>query len=271
MPKWLQAGEAKKISPLSTKHNFCDQRKDILRLSTFNLAHGRGRSLSHFTLGRKKIEANLIATAQQIQASPVDLLALQEAEAEMTWHKNLHQSQFLAEHAGFSQVAQGEHVRGKRYSYGTAVLSKLKIVHSESHVFPRSKLTFPKGFVSAEVISHCQKHFRVISLHLDFLHEKTRQRQIQMLCNYIQNQAPLPLIIMGDFNCQYRKNGVLERLAQELHLQVWNPQEKIVSFPKLGLRLDWILISQEMRFNSYELWDDLASDHLAVRAELEFI
>ena len=76
---------------------------------------------------------------------------------------------------------------------------------------------------------------------------------------------------MGDFNCQYRKNGVLERLAQELNLQVWNPQEKIVSFPKLGLRLDWILISQEMRFNSYELWDDLASDHLAVRAELEFL
>ena len=40
---------------------------------------------------------------------------------------------------------------------------------------------------------------------------------------------------------------------------------------QLLLRLDWILISKEMRFNSYELWDDLASDHLAVRAELEFI
>ena len=267
----LKAGDVKKIHPITTEHGFCGERKDILRLSTFNLAHGRGKSISHFALRREKIEKNLISAAEEIRHRPVDLLALQEAEAEMVWHKNLHQSQFLAEHAGFRHVAQGEHVTGKRMTYGTALLSKLKIVDSESHTFPRSRLTFPKGFVSSEIISHCKKHFRVISLHLDFLHEKTRKRQVHMLCEYLDQTKPLPLIIMGDFNSQFSRNSALKYLAEKLNLSLWNPEEKIVSFPKLRLRLDWILISKEMRFRKYQLWDDLASDHLAVRAEIEFL
>jgi endonuclease/exonuclease/phosphatase family metal-dependent hydrolase len=222
-------------------------------------------------LRRKKIEENLRSAASKIRQRPVDLLALQEAESEMIMHKNFHQSEFLAQQAGFSQVAQGEHVITRRMKYGTALLSRLRILESDSHVFPRSPLTFPKGFVSSEIISDCGKRFRVISVHLDFLHEKTRKRQVNILCDYLCNLENLPLIIMGDFNSQFSRNSALKFLADKLNLQLWNPQEKIISFPKLRLRLDWILISQELSFKSYELWSDLASDHLAVRAEIEFL
>ena len=112
---------------------------------------------------------------------------------------------------------------------------------------------------------------KITTERLDFLHEKTRKRQIHMLCEYLDKISSLPLIIMGDFNSQFSRNSALQHLAEKLNLQLWNPKEKIISFPKLRRRLDWILISKEMRFRKYELWDDLASDHLAVRAEIEFL
>ena len=253
-----------------TVHEYTQLQDEIISLATFNLAHGRGQGLSHLTMRRKRIERNLHEAALCLQEHPVDVLALQEAEAEMLIHKSLHQSRELAERAGFRHFVQGQHMHHRRYSYGTALLSKTKVENAESHTFPAAGLTFSKGLVVAELESLCGKPFRVVSLHLDFLHAKVRRRQVEHLLSVLARKSALPLIVMGDFNCEFKSGGALFHLADELGLQMWKPDERHTTFPRLGRRLDWILISKELEFLDYQVWSGLSSDHLAVRAEVKF-
>ena len=219
---------------------------------------------------RSRVERNLHEAALCIKERPVDVLALQEAEAEMLIHKNLHQSRELAERAGFRHFIQGQHMHHQRYSYGTALLSKALVKTAESHTFPAAGLSFSKGLVLAELKSRCGQAFRVVSIHLDFLHAKVRRRQVEFLLKLLERQRAMPLVIMGDFNCELKTGGALQHLADSLGMQMWKPEEAHPTFPRLRRRLDWILISRELIFLNYEVWDGLSSDHFAVRAEVKF-
>ena len=75
-----------------TSHDYTGHQNDQLSLATFNLAHGRGNGFSQLVMKRKRIEANLYEAAECLKYRPVDILALQESEAEMLLHKKLHQN-----------------------------------------------------------------------------------------------------------------------------------------------------------------------------------
>ena len=253
-----------------TSHEHSCTNGDCLSLATFNLAHGRGNGFSQLVMKRKRIEENLYEAAECLKFRPVDILALQESEAEMLLHKQLHQSRELAQKAGFRYFVQGQHMHHKYYSYGTALLSKAEVDSAESHTFPAAGIAFSKGLVMAELKGFGGQEFRVVSLHLDFLHAKVRRRQVEYLIQLLEKKNRIPLIVMGDFNCELRNGDALRHLADQLGLKMWKPEEGLMTFPRLRRRLDWILISKEFDFVNYEVWSGLSSDHLAVRAEVKF-
>ena len=76
--------------------------------------------------------------------------------------------------------------------------------------------------------------------------------------------------IMGDFNDEWGQAGsILPLLVETLDLNPYRPDEAgLVTFPRFNKRLDWILISPEFEFISYEVVPDSISDHLAVVAQL---
>ncbi len=78
------------------------------------------------------------------------------------------------------------------------------------------------------------------------------------------------MVVMGDFNTRWDKeNSALHLIAGELGLSPYKPgQTGLETFAHFGHRLDWILISPEFRFHSYNVIDDNVSDHRAVVAEL---
>ena len=81
-----------------------------------------------------------------------------------------------------------------------------------------------------------------------------------------------PLIIMGDFNCQWRgKKSPLRTMATELELTAWRPEAKdLRTFKKLKRRFDWILIQKsKLEFISYKVLSDVVSDHKPVLAEIK--
>jgi len=61
-------------------------------------------------------------------------------------------------------------------------------------------------------------------------------------------------------------------LADALDLQAFLPEQNALGTYKgtTGKRLDWILISQELAFEAYEVLPDIVADHLAVYAEISY-
>jgi endonuclease/exonuclease/phosphatase family metal-dependent hydrolase len=80
-----------------------------------------------------------------------------------------------------------------------------------------------------------------------------------------------PLVLMGDFNTDWQTpDSSLKNLAGRLGLQVYEPHaDGLATYGDKGARLDWILISPELRFRRYAVYPDVVSDHYAVAAEIE--
>ena len=78
---------------------------------------------------------------------------------------------------------------------------------------------------------------------------------------------------MGDFNMEYKeKDALLPDLATVLDLHVWNPDgDELVTFPKLGKRLDWVLVSREFSIIGHEVLEDPVSDHRPVIVEVTLL
>ena len=58
--------------------------------------------------------------------------------------------------------------------------------------------------------------------------------------------------------------------AESLSLSAYEPEnDALETFPPLGDRLDWILVSRGIAFRSYRVLPDTVSDHRGVLAELE--
>ena len=109
----------------------------------------------------------------------------------------------------------------------------------------------------------------MVSLHLDFLGETARRRQAVELIETLR-QRNRPVILMGDFNTEWHQDGsTVAFIARELGLKAYEPgREGLTTFPALGKRLDWILVSPEIEFDSYHVRQDIVSDHRGVVAEL---
>jgi len=111
-----------------------------------------------------------------------------------------------------------------------------------------------------------------VSVHLDFARKKVRRRQVADLIGRLERRGR-PLILMGDFNCQWTdEESPLQTVAEKLELRAYRPEaEDMVTFPKLKKRLDWILISRELEFARYEIVPDRVSDHLGIVCDIRLV
>ena len=82
-----------------------------------------------------------------------------------------------------------------------------------------------------------------------------------------------PLVVLGDLNCQWGgEDDSLRRLAYELSLQPQFARFQRLATYRLGRkkwRIDWILVSPQLRVKRYEVLPDRVSDHFAVLADIE--
>ena len=210
------------------------------------------------------------------QTAP-DIVALQEADGPSFWSGNFDHVQYLAQQAKLPHHTRGSHVNKGRIDYGTALLSKHPLSKTQSVKFPPSPPTFNKGFVTAELTlppaktSGRKATLTGVSLHLDFSRNSVREKQIRRLVQHLKNVKG-PLIIMGDFNCQWpKRDGPLKTLTHELNLHAYRPESKnLKTYPVFKTRLDWTLISRELRFPQYEVLPERLSDHFATRATILF-
>ena len=242
-----------------------------LKIITLNVAHGRSDGRHQFLLKAKTIRKNLDQIAQVLVREAPDVVALQEADGPAIWSGNFNHVDYLANHGVFAHSFRGEHVKGLRLSYGTAFLSQLPLDDCASITFTPSPPTLSKGFVTSSVNWPGRSHVEVtiISVHLDFSRASVRGEQVQSIIAQLEGTDG-PVVAMGDFNCEWQgEDSSLRTLAGDLGLRAYKPSaDDMATFPGLGKRLDWILISPDLEFVSHAHLDDTLSDHLGVVAEL---
>ena len=242
-----------------------------LRVMTLNVAHGRRNGPHQLLQRRARIESNVDDIAAVLKRESPDIVALQEADGPSFWSGRFDHVRHLAQRAGFPHAVRGEHARALKVCYGTALLSTLPLVHPVSVTFPPVPLTFPKGYVVSTITwpNDGGLQVDVVSVHLDFVRAFVRKRQAAEMISRLR-QRGRPLIVMGDFNCEWTsREPTLRTLASRLGLRAYRPEAAgLRTFRRVRRRLDWVLVSRDFEFVTYGALPDHISDHLGVVSEL---
>ena len=246
-------------------------RRETLRVLTLNLAHGRKDGMSHILCSTSTIQANLDDIAAVLRRERPDVVALQEADGPSIWSGSFHHVRYLAEAAAFRYFVRGEHVKGLKLSYGTALLSRLPIGEPRSFTFEPSPPTFAKGFLvaTAEWPGESGTKVDIVSVHVDFFSESVRRRQAEEVVRRLSPRTR-PLVVMGDLNSDWTEpDSTLRKIAAGLGLTAYRPDAPgLETFSFTSRRFDWILLSPELEFRRHEVLRDVLSDHLAIVAEI---
>jgi endonuclease/exonuclease/phosphatase family metal-dependent hydrolase len=245
--------------------------KETFTVLTLNLAHGRGNGFHQALQGQQTARDNLGRIASFLRSVSPDVVALQEADGPSTWSGGFDHVAWLAGKSGYPWASHGAHVRGLGLEYGTALMSRLEKTGRRSHTFPPGLTAPPKGYTHATMRGPRGQLVDVISLHLDPMGRGRREAQLAVIQEHFASRTR-PLVVMGDFNAEWDAgSSELAVFADKLELSTWRPDaDDLVTFPRMGKRLDWILISDELEFVESQIHDDVLSDHRAVSATLRF-
>ncbi len=244
--------------------------RDSLSVCTINVAHGRGPGAIPglpAVVTREACEGHLRAIARVLRREDPDVVALQEADAPSAWSGEFDHVTFLSDAASLYYREHGLHVQ-TTLRYGTALLARQPLTGRASHAFKTGVLD-TKGYVLAQ-LEFAGRPVTVVSVHLDFRIAAIRLRQARALVDRLR-KCETPLIVMGDFNCDWDAgDDALRFIAEQLNLQACQPtSDGLETYPagRPRKRLDWILISEELEFAAYGNLPDRLSDHMGVYAE----
>jgi endonuclease/exonuclease/phosphatase family metal-dependent hydrolase len=241
-----------------------------LGVMTLNIAHGRGDAFHQVLLSRAAIERNLDKIAEAVARADPQIVALQETDESAWWSGRFNEAAYIAERVGFPYHITGRHMDKFGLLYGTALVSRLRLNESASYRFSPSMLTPPKGFVVAAVAwPGCPRvRLNVVSVHLEFFRDSVQRRQARELVEVVRRRPGL-VVLLGDFNTGWADtDGVLAEVTEKLSLHAYRPAANLVTLPRFNRRVDWILISNRLRFAAYDTLPEVLSDHRAVAAEI---
>lgn len=239
-----------------------------LRVLTLNLGHGRARDWGRLLQSGERARRNLRLVAGVLTREQPDVVALQEVDNNSVWNGRFDHGAWLARTAKFPHHFAGRHHVSALLDYGTALLSRVALTDAANVAFDSAVARPRKGFVvSTATWPGSTLKVDLVSLHLDFLSPAKRRAEVRQLQGTLAVRAR-PCIVMGDFNTGY-DGALLEHLAKALDLHAFEPHVGHITFPSLRRRLDWVLISNSLRFASHQVLSDPVSDHNAVLADLE--
>ncbi len=251
---------------------------DALTVLTLNLAHGRKDSFNQMLQKTATTQRNLEEIAGFLSNSGADLIALQEADAPSRWSGKFNHVDLVSEKSLYPCRIHGHHAQKYMYDFGTALLARVPFSNGLSHTFTPSPPTTNKGFVMGQVRWNPGGRLAepvvvsVISVHLDFSRKKVREAQTEEIRAVLPDIAT-PIIIMGDFNADWSdKDSAIKAIVANDNFSVYQPEATGLGTYKSGKhRLDWILISKDLEFLSYEVPQIVLSDHQPVQATLRLV
>jgi endonuclease/exonuclease/phosphatase family metal-dependent hydrolase len=225
-------------------------------------------------------------TIDFILSQQVDIICLQEVEFPFKEQPHPGDERFypILEQALGSQGYQGYFsLPGATYPHipfgiGLAIFSRGKLFNQKHIDLPAADITFDyqgreyhaadRSLLSVDTKIGDQQ-VRILNTHLQafFMVESTADQHPQQRNAIIRavsktREEKLPVILCGDFNCT-NHDGTLEAIKQT-GLRTMQNQE--ITWRRMPLILDHILVSPEFQIQNFEVIDTLVSDHKAVKA-----
>jgi len=243
-----------------------------LKVMTLNLAHGRKDGINQLFKSAATIRQNLEEIAIILDKHAADVVALQEADAPSFWSGGFDHVALLAEQASYPFYENSHQANSWFFSYGTALLSRTNLSGVMHHTFKPSPPTMNKGYTLGQIVwqpgTTESVLVDVVSVHIDFSRKSVREQQSAELAETLAGRGN-PLIVMGDFNSDWSADEkVVRALAEHADLHVYRPDtDELPTYAGIK-RYDWILISRQLEFASFEVLPDILSDHSAVVAEI---
>ena len=242
-----------------------------VKVISLNVAHSRRMGVHQFFQGKNTAIKHLDGIVAMLHREKPDIVALQEADAASYWSGGFDHVNYLANEANFVQVVRGTHLKSVGIEHGTALLTQYLTDDTKSHGFSGRFSFNRKGFVVSSFVwpGTLNSEIDVVSVHLEPFWPHIRSRQAEELAAFIQGRGR-PVIVMGDFNSDWNHDGsAIRQLSSALGLR---PHDDIcdacVTHRRLRRFVDWILISPELVFDTFEVLDDNVSDHYPVAATL---
>lgn len=251
---------------------------ESLSVLTLNLAHGRKNALNQMLQKTSTTRRNLEEIADFLTTSGADLIALQEADSPSRWSGKFNHVDFVSKKSPYPCRIHAHHAHKAMYDFGTALLSRVPYIEKLAHTFAPSPPTTNKGFVMGKVRWNPGGQLpepitvSVISVHLDFSRKKVRESQTAEMRAMLPDIST-PVIILGDFNTDWdNEDSSLKSIVENANLKIYQPEATGLGTYKNGKhRLDWILISSDLEFISYNVPQVVLSDHQPVQASVRLL
>lgn len=258
-------------SYIQSTEAFSENRENTIKVMTLNIAHARNDGFHQLFQNGSMAKDNLDSIQSLFLAHKPNIVALQEADRPSFWSGGIDHVEYLSRKTPYTYFVNGEHAKGFNLSYGTALLSDLKLNQPLAVTFMPEHSITPKGFLISTIqLSNTKEKIDVVSVHLEIFSQTVRQKQAVDLVKELRKRNR-PLIIMGDFNTEWHQtDAVLKYISHELKLHTYEPgNRELTTFPFLKKRYDWILASPHFTFTSYKVLAEKVSDHQAVAATLK--
>lgn len=251
-----------------------------MRIVTYNVEYCEGinkRWKYYIELQKyfRIVKKTLLKITDYLEEVNPDILALIEIDSGSIRVQKLSGAQLFAEKLGMKYcVEKVKYSRKSAYKLlnylpivrklANAILSKKPLKKTKYHYLSKGV----KRLVIQSTIEVDGKELDLFAVHLA-VRKKTRVKQLKELASIV-NQSSNPKIVFGDFNI-FKGLSELEYFLKKTNMLNAAEDRDVKTYPswKPKHHLDHILISQEIKVNSYEVLNIDYSDHLPVLLDFE--
>ncbi len=271
--------------------------RSILRVATWNIAHGRGAVDSNWKEGGDQKLDRVDQIAEAIQKLDADVVILNEVDFSATWSGGNDQAAQIALKAGYPVCIKQANLDFGflygRWYFGNAILSRFpvsdaKVVRLQPLNQWESWLVGNKRGVSCTVELPNHRKVSIVGLHLESRGEAIRVKQIDDVARHL-GELSAPIIVAGDLNTTPSNfpnsnqdgNGInaFDKLIQQSQFSYqsnWtegsgDSNTALMTYSTTDPKsiIDWVLVSHELNLTDPQTVDTQLSDHRPVVATIE--
>ncbi|MHC4664251.1 MAG: endonuclease/exonuclease/phosphatase family protein [Planctomycetota bacterium] len=267
----------------------------MLRIMTYNIAHGRGCTDSNWQgCGKTDRAVRLDDIVRLIRESNPDVVVLNEVDFSCTWSGGVNQARHIARCVGFRYLVEEINhdfwIPFLKLRFGNAILSRHSLENENMIDLPaysrlEELLIGKKRGVSVSIKLNQGEDWTIIALHLEHRSEKTRCKSIDIVSEHLSGMkaGTRSLVIAGDLNSTFPgfphaegsspEDNAIARLESAGGLK-FRPEKACsdtdFTYPADTPRMiiDWIIAPASHVFKTYRPIKAELSDHLPVFAEI---
>jgi endonuclease/exonuclease/phosphatase family metal-dependent hydrolase len=265
---------------------------DMLRIVTYNIAHGRGLADDNWRGGTPDERlARLEQIAELLKTLNAEIVVLNEVDFDCSWSGGVNQAEQIAKLAGYPHWVEARNLDFRvlvwTWRFGNAVLSRYPIASARDVPLPsevgwETFLAGKKRSVICE-IDPPSGRVRIIATHLSHRSESVRAASAKIISVLVDDSKD-PIIVAGDLNSTppgfphsnadgQNAIALLDATGKFRRFPMTPPDESAMTYPSIRGRsvIDWILIPASWRFREYRVIASELSDHRPIVAEVETV